>query len=186
MALETYFQFSSIAATTRASVLHPLSSISSRERFNLPTCKGLKVSTLSHSAPSSSSSLSRSLDHRCRGSRIVCKAGEVIDEVRVVNEKSWENSVIASELLVLVEFWAPWCGPCRMIQPVIEDLAKKYAGKIVCFKVNTDECPNIATEYGIRSIPTVLFFRNGEKRESVIGAVPFSTLSAAVDKNLEL
>lgn len=73
-----------------------------------------------------------------------------------------------------------------MIAPVIEELAKEYAGKILCLKLNTDDCPNIATQYGIRSIPTVLFFKNGEKKESVIGAVPKSTLSATVEKYVEV
>lgn len=72
-----------------------------------------------------------------------------------------------------------------MIAPVVDELAKEYAGKILCCKVNTDDCPNIATQYGIRSIPTVLFFKKGEKKESVIGAVPKSTLSAAIDKYLD-
>lgn len=69
-----------------------------------------------------------------------------------------------------------------MIAPVVDELAKEYAGKIACYKVNTDDCPNIASQYGIRSIPTVLFFKDGQKKESVIGAVPKSTLSATIDK----
>jgi thioredoxin len=105
-----------------------------------------------------------------------------ISAVQVVTDSSWNNLVIASENPVLVEFWAPWCGPCRMIAPVIDELAKEYAGKIICCKLNTDDCPNIATQYGIRSIPTVLFFKNGEKKESVIGAVPKSTLSTTIEK----
>lgn len=72
-----------------------------------------------------------------------------------------------------------------MIAPAIEELAKEYAGKVACFKLNTDDCPNIATKYGIRSIPTVLFFKNGEKKESIIGAVPKSTLSSTLDKYVE-
>ncbi|KAI9097767.1 hypothetical protein K1719_025538 [Acacia pycnantha] len=109
-----------------------------------------------------------------------------VDEVRVVTDSTWNNLVIASETPVLVEFWAPWCGPCRMIAPVIDELAKEYAGKIACFKLNTDDSPNIPTQYGIRSIPTVLFFKNGEKKESVIGAVPKSTLSATVEKYVDI
>ncbi|XP_043722009.1 thioredoxin M-type, chloroplastic-like [Telopea speciosissima] len=196
MVLESCLQVSTMATTTRACAhLHAHPSFSSKEKFSLPTCKGLmKLSALSLSSSSSSSSppssssassLSRSVNHRCLRSRIVCKAREAVDEVLVVTETSWENEVIASERPALVEFWAPWCGPCRMIAPVIEDLAKTYAGKIVCYKVNTDDCPNIATKYGIRSIPTVLFFKNGEKKESVIGAVPLSTLTTAIEKYLE-
>lgn len=69
-----------------------------------------------------------------------------------------------------------------MIAPVIDELAKEYAGKIACYKLNTDDCPAVATQYGIRSIPTVLVFKNGEKKESVIGAVPKSTLTATIEK----
>uniref|UniRef100_A0A7N0TN98 Thioredoxin domain-containing protein n=1 Tax=Kalanchoe fedtschenkoi TaxID=63787 RepID=A0A7N0TN98_KALFE len=121
-----------------------------------------------------------------RSSLLVCKAGnKVVSEVQDVTEASWNTLVIGSETPVLVDFWAPWCGPCRIIAPVIDELAKEYAGKITCYKVNTDDCPNIASKYGIRSIPTVLFFKQGEKKESVIGAVPKSTLSATIDKYVD-
>lgn len=82
----------------------------------------------------------------------------------------------------MVEFWAPWCGPCRMILPVIAKLSKTYEGKLECYKLNTDESPDIATQYGIRSIPTIMIFKNGEKKDAIIGAVPESTLITSIEK----
>ncbi|KAK2631344.1 hypothetical protein EUGRSUZ_L03049 [Eucalyptus grandis] len=105
-------------------------------------------------------------------------------KVAGVTDATWQSLVLESESPVLVEFWAPWCGPCRMIHPVIDELAKQYAGKLKCYKVNTDESPSVATRYGIRSIPTVMIFKSGEKKDAVIGAVPKSTLTTSIEKFL--
>lgn len=104
--------------------------------------------------------------------------------VAAVNQASWKSLVLDSDLPVVVEFWAPWCGPCRMIHPIVDDLAKQYVGKVKFYKVNTDDSPTIATEYGIRSIPTVIMFKDGEKKDSIIGAVPKSTLTTSIEKFL--
>ena len=101
-----------------------------------------------------------------------------------VTQDTWKQLVLESDLPVMVEFWAPWCGPCRIIQPTIDDLSKQYAGKLKVFKVNTDESPNIATDCGVRSIPTFIIFKSGEKKEAVIGAVPRDTLKTTIEKFL--
>ena len=99
-----------------------------------------------------------------------------------VNDSSWEEVVLKSPVPVLVDFWAPWCGPCRMIAPIIDEIAQEYGDKLKAVKLNTDESPTVATEYGIRSIPTVMVFKNGQKMDAVIGAVPKSTLIQTIEK----
>ena len=85
------------------------------------------------------------------------------------------------EGVTLVDFWAPWCGPCRMIAPVIEELAEDYDGKAKIAKVNTDEQPSIAGEYGIRSIPTILFFKDGEMVDQMVGAAGKAVFAEKLD-----
>ncbi|XP_059451435.1 uncharacterized protein LOC132182267 [Corylus avellana] len=115
---------------------------------------------------------------------IVCEAQDTALDVPTVTDATWQSLVLKADGPVLVEFWAPWCGPCRMIHPVIDELSKQYAGKLKCFKLNTDDSPSMATQYGIRSIPTIMIFVNGEKKDAVIGAVPKTTLTASIEKFL--
>ncbi len=88
------------------------------------------------------------------------------------NDFNFENEVLNSEVPVLVDFWAPWCGPCKMVAPIIDEIAQEYQGKLKVVKLNTDDNQNIAVKYGIRSIPTLGIFNNGQIVDGVIGAVP--------------
>ncbi|NET77344.1 thioredoxin [Okeania sp. SIO1F9] len=102
-----------------------------------------------------------------------------------VTDSSFKQEVLESQVPVLVDFWAPWCGPCRMVAPVVEEIAGQYEGQIKVVKVNTDENPNVASQYGIRSIPTLMIFKGGQRVDMVVGAVPKTTLAQTVEKYLD-
>jgi thioredoxin 1 len=101
-----------------------------------------------------------------------------------ISDASFETEVAKAETPVLVDFWAEWCGPCRMVGPVVEEIAKEYDGKAVVGKVNVDNNPGISMKFGIRNIPALLFFKNGEIVDKQIGAVPKSILADKLRKQL--
>jgi thioredoxin 1 len=101
-----------------------------------------------------------------------------------VSESSWDEEVINSDLPVMVDFWAEWCGPCKMIAPAIHDLAEEYTGKMNVAKVDIDNAPNIAMKYGIRSIPALIFFKDGQPVDQVVGALPKGALKKRIDSVL--
>jgi len=98
-----------------------------------------------------------------------------------VTTDTWEQEVMQADGLVLVDFWAVWCGPCQMVAPVVEEIAAEYKGKLKVAKLNTDENPDIASKYRIMGIPTLMFFKNGAAVDSVVGAVPKAQLKSKVD-----
>ncbi len=100
------------------------------------------------------------------------------------NSANWEKEVISSTGITMVDFWAAWCGPCKMLAPTIEELAKEYAGRARIGKLNTDENSDVASRYKIMGIPTVIFFKDGKEIDKVVGAVPKSQLKSKLDSLL--
>jgi thioredoxin 1 len=101
-----------------------------------------------------------------------------------VTDGTFETEVLKSDKPVLVDFWAPWCGPCRMVAPVVEELSEEYSGKVKFLKLNTDDNVNTAATYGIRSIPTLLMFKGGQPVDQIIGFRPKGDLKRVIDKAL--
>lgn len=101
-----------------------------------------------------------------------------------VDSRTWDVEVLKGESLVLVDFWAPWCGPCHMIAPVVEDLAKEYEGKLKVLKLNTDENPDIAGRYQVMGIPTLMFFKGGTVIEKIVGAASKKQFKEKIDSLL--
>lgn len=100
-------------------------------------------------------------------------------------DTNFEAEVLKSDKLTMVDFWAEWCGPCRAIGPVVEELAITYNGKVNIGKLNVDNNPNVSTQFGITSIPAILFIKNGQVVDKQIGAVPKSVLEKKIQANLE-
>jgi len=101
-----------------------------------------------------------------------------------VNDKNFAEEVLNAELPVLVDFWATWCGPCRSISPIVDDLAKEFTGKIKVTKLNVDENPATPSQYGVRGIPTLILFKGGKIFDQIVGAVPKARLIAMIEKAL--
>jgi len=101
-----------------------------------------------------------------------------------VTSSVWDAEVIKVQGLIMVDFWAPWCAPCRMVSPTVEELAKEYQGRMKFLKLNTDENPDIASKYNIMGIPTLMFFKDGRSVDSIVGAVPKQQLKSKIDSLL--
>ncbi|CAN8272254.1 unnamed protein product [Cochlearia groenlandica] len=123
---------------------------------------------------------SSSSDSRLRISPLCARESKAAE----VTERSWENSVLKSETPVLVEFYTSWCGPCRMVHRIINELSGDYAGKLNCYVLNADSDSLVAEEYEIKVVPVVLLFKNGEKRESIVGTMPKEFYVSAIERVL--
>jgi thioredoxin 1 len=110
---------------------------------------------------------------------------DMINEPVKVTDAAFEKTVLESSLPVIVDFWAPWCGPCKMVAPTLEKLAKEYAGKLLVAKVNTDENPQWAMKYGVQGIPTMLLVYDGKIVNRQVGALPEPMLRDIVDEFIE-
>jgi thioredoxin 1 len=98
-----------------------------------------------------------------------------------ITDDNFEELVLKADKPVLIDLWAEWCGPCRMVGPVVEELSNDYDGRAICGKIDVDSNPNVTVEYGVRNIPTLLFFKNGELVDKQVGAVPKAVLAAKLD-----
>ena len=102
-----------------------------------------------------------------------------------VNDENFEEEVLNSDMPVLVDFWAPWCAPCNMVAPIVEEIGKEYEGKLKVCKINVDEAPQTAAKYGVMSIPTLGIFKDGQMVDSVLGAVPKDVLIEKIGPYVE-
>ncbi|HXQ23323.1 MAG TPA: thioredoxin [Candidatus Acidoferrales bacterium] len=102
--------------------------------------------------------------------------------VQQVSDDAFEREVLKSDVPVLIDFWAPWCGPCKAIAPVVEDLAKEYEGRLKVVKMNVDDNPQTPSRYGVRGIPNLILFKGGQVKDQIVGAVPKAQLVKAISQ----
>ncbi len=110
----------------------------------------------------------------------------MINEPINVTDEAFETTVVGSELPVIVDFWAPWCGPCKMVGPILDKIAKEFAGKVIVAKVNTDDHSEWANKFGVQGIPTMLFMSDGKVVHQQVGALPEPMLRTVLDQFLEV
>src|SRR5512140_1838502 len=109
------------------------------------------------------------------------QGGVNVGDVQQINDSSFDSDVLKADLPVLIDFWAPWCGPCKAIAPVVEELAKEYAGRLKIVKMNVDDNPQTPSKYGVRGIPNLIIFKGGQVRDQIVGAVPKAQLVKAIN-----
>ncbi len=102
-------------------------------------------------------------------------------DILQISDDSFDGDVLNAEVPVLIDFWAPWCGPCKAIAPIVEELATEYDGKLKIVKMNVDDNPRTPSQYGVRGIPNLILFKGGEVKEQIVGAVPKAQLVKAID-----
>jgi thioredoxin 1 len=107
-----------------------------------------------------------------------------VANVSEVSDASFDQAVLRSDVPVLIDFWAPWCGPCKQIAPVLEQLATEYDGRLKILKMNVDDNPQTPSRYGVRGIPNLILFKGGTVADQIVGAVPKSQLVKAIDRTL--
>ena len=103
---------------------------------------------------------------------------------QIVDSRTWDSEVLQGDRLVMVDFWAPWCGPCKIVSPIVDELAKEYEGKLKVLKLNTDENPDVAGRYQVMGIPTLMFFKGGAVIEKIVGAASKKQFKEKIDSLL--